>query len=172
MTSERFWGLVLGNLGVFDGVPAELQMVPDGRNGRNGRCYRWIPLALGLLLFTRSYCCSVVTVQRFNTVQRLTLRCSSGGAPSATRARSDEARGRQSPRPTATPTRHSHTTRHSAIRQSESPSASRAHTPQPAGAAPAAPRRARRPKAWDGFRHGVRWVKWSINLACLVCRVQ
>ena len=125
-----------------------------------------------LIVVPGSYCCSVVTVQRFNTVQRLTLRCSSGGAPSATRARSDEARGRQSPRPTATPTRHSHTTRHSAIRQSESPSASRAHTPQPAGAAPAAPRRARRPKAWDGFRHGVRWVKWSINLACLGCRVQ
>ena len=52
MASERFWGLVLGNLGVFDGVPAELQMVPDGCNGRNGRCNGWIPLALGLLLFT------------------------------------------------------------------------------------------------------------------------
>ena len=52
MASERFWGLVLGNLGVFDGVPAELQMVPDGRNGRNVRGNRWIPLALGLLLFT------------------------------------------------------------------------------------------------------------------------
>ena len=24
------WDLVLGNLGMFDGVPAELQMVPDG----------------------------------------------------------------------------------------------------------------------------------------------
>ena len=52
MASERFWGLVLGNLGVFDGVPAELQMVPDGCNGPNGRCNGWIPLALGLLLFT------------------------------------------------------------------------------------------------------------------------
>ena len=67
------WDLVLGNLGMFDGVPAELQMVPNGRNGRNGRCNRWIPLALGLLLFTRSYCCSVVTVNSKNTVHGLTL---------------------------------------------------------------------------------------------------
>ena len=52
MTSERFWGLVLGNLGVFDGVPAELQMVPDECKGHNGCCNGWIPLALGLLLFT------------------------------------------------------------------------------------------------------------------------
>ena len=52
MASERFGGLVLGNLGVFDGVPAELQMVFDRCNGRNGRCNGWIPLALGLLLFT------------------------------------------------------------------------------------------------------------------------
>ena len=52
MASERFWGLFLGNLGVFDGVPIELQMVPDGCNGHNGHCNGWIPLALGLLLFT------------------------------------------------------------------------------------------------------------------------
>ena len=64
MTSERFWGLVLGNLGVFDGVPAELQMVPDGCNGRNGRCNGWIPLALGLLLFTDPI---VVLLLMFNT---------------------------------------------------------------------------------------------------------
>ena len=52
MASERFGGLVLGNLGVFDGVPVELQMVPDGCNGHNGCCNGWKPLALGLLLFT------------------------------------------------------------------------------------------------------------------------
>ena len=52
------FGVFLGSLGVFDGVPVELQMVPDGcngrdgRNGRNGRCNGRIPLALGLLLFT------------------------------------------------------------------------------------------------------------------------
>ena len=78
--SEKWlWDLVLGNLGMFDGVPAELQMVPNGRNGRNGRCNRWIPLALGLLLFTRSYCCSVVTVNSNNTVHGLTLPCSKFG---------------------------------------------------------------------------------------------
>ena len=64
MTSERFWGLVLGNLGVFDGVPAELQMVLDGGNVRNGRYNGWIPLALGLLLFTDPI---VVLLLMFNT---------------------------------------------------------------------------------------------------------
>ena len=73
MTSERFWGLVLGNLGVFDGVPAELQMVPDGCNGRNGRCNRWIPLTPSsrlivvhtiLLLFCRLSSCKVLSNRR------------------------------------------------------------------------------------------------------------
>ena len=87
--SEKWlWGLVLGNLGVFDGVPAELQMVPDGRNGHNGRCNRCIPLAVGLLLFTRSYCCSVVTVNSNNTVQRLTLTNSSRARRGARRVAS------------------------------------------------------------------------------------
>ena len=46
------FGVFLGSLGVFDGVPVELQMVPDGCNGPNGCSNGWIPLALGLLLFT------------------------------------------------------------------------------------------------------------------------
>ena len=83
MASERFWGLVLGNLGVFDGMPAELQMVPDRCNGRNGRCHGWIPLALGLLLFTDPI---VVLLFMFNTsthngVQRPTLHNSSADPP-------------------------------------------------------------------------------------------
>ena len=73
MTSERFWGLVLGNLGVFDGVPAELQMVLDGGNGRNGRYNGWIPLALGLLLFTDPIVVLLFMFNTKNTVHRPTL---------------------------------------------------------------------------------------------------
>ena len=76
MTSERFWGLVLGNLGVFDGVPAGLQMVLDGGNGRNGRYNGWIPLALGLLLFTDPIVVLLFMFNTKNTVHRPTLPCS------------------------------------------------------------------------------------------------
>ena len=76
MTSERFWGLVLGNLGVFDGVPAGLQMVLDGGNGRNGRYNGWIPLALGLLLFTDPIVVLLFMFNTKNTVQRPTFNSS------------------------------------------------------------------------------------------------
>ena len=67
----------MGNLGVFDGVPAELQMVLDGGNGRNGRYNGWIPLALGLLLFTDPIVVLLFMFNTKNTVQRPTLTSSS-----------------------------------------------------------------------------------------------
>ena len=81
MTSERFWGLVLGNLGVFDGVPAELQMVLDGGNVRNGRYNGWIPLALGLLLFTDPIVVLLFMFNTKNTVHRPTFNSSSHFPP-------------------------------------------------------------------------------------------
>ena len=63
MDGDRFWDPFLGIWECFmaHGVPAELQM---GCNGRNGRGNGWEPWLLGLLLFTDP---SVVLLLMFNT---------------------------------------------------------------------------------------------------------
>ena len=58
-------------------------MVPDGCNGRNGHCNGWIPLALGLLLFTDPIVVLLFMFNTKNTVQRPTFNSSSAGGGAA-----------------------------------------------------------------------------------------